>query len=163
MYVSRDSTVIKNTDLTLTGLLFTNNSAFGTGDTNSGGHGGAVFMNGINIVLSFCTFDSNSASSDGSFTEYPSAGGALYLSEVSTTTVHQCNFFQNSVDGGRAGAIFATDSAVLKMKNTTLRMNFVTSSYNFKSHGGAIGIAQRGMGMCSFIFTTIVTHSSAHS
>lgn len=122
-------------------------------------------MNGINIFLSACTFEWNFAISDGLFTEFPSAGGALYLSEVSTTTVNQCTFFRNSVDGGRAGAVFATDSAILTMSDSTLKMNSVTSSYNFKSHGGAISIAQRGIMLAlsialSFISRTPITHSS---
>lgn len=144
MYIRRDASVTKNTDLTITGAYFFNNSAYGTGDNNSGGQGGAILVNGINVILSLCRFEKNFARSDGMFTEFPSAGGALYVTEIATTSINDCFFLNNYVDGGRAGAIFATDSNILLIFNSTLRNNFVTSSYNFKSSGGAISIAQRG-------------------
>lgn len=120
-------------------------------------------MNGINLFLSYCTFERNFARSDGMFTEYPSAGGALFLEETATTIVDQCYFLRNFVEGGRAGAIFATDSTVLNVFNTTLRMNYVTSSYNFKSSGGAIGITQRGEFLTqSFFFAHSLPYSFTH-
>lgn len=142
--MSRDVTIIKNTDLKITRVRFTNNSAFGSGDNNSGGHGGAVLVSGINVILSFCTFVGNFARSDGMFTESPSAGGALYVTEMATTRVNHCTFQKNYVDGGRAGAIFATDSNKLLLHNSSFWNNYVTSTYNFKSSGGAVSIAQRG-------------------
>ena len=99
----------------------------------------------MEIIVEYSTFEGNLVRSDGMFTEYPSAGGAIYLIEFSAAALNHCLFESNVAYGGRAGAVFATDSTVVSLHNSTLRLNHVTSSYNFKSSGGAISIAQRGL------------------
>ena len=124
------------------------------GENNAGGYGGAVFSRGIPVSITKSTFTGNYVQSDGLFTEYPSGGGAVYIASSAAGEILDSELSRNYADGGRAGAVYVTESSVILLRNNTFILNAAYSSYVVKGQGGALGIGQKSTGQvesCRFL------------
>jgi len=125
---------------TISNCTFLNNSARGVGDNNAGGYGGALFSDGIPTYISQSHFEANNVQSDGLFTEFSSNGGAVYISTSAVGEIVDTHFTKNIAQGGKAGAVYLTESSRVTLRNCTFLKNSAISSYVFKAQGGAIAI-----------------------
>jgi hypothetical protein len=114
------------------GVTLTRGSAF----VNSGGGGGLLIENSVNVLLSSCTVQSNA------FSGFQSAGGGIYVAAGSVATVSNCVIWKNTGNDPNAhpaasasgGGIYS--AGTLTVLGTLVLQNEVT------------GGAHRGGGIC---------------
>jgi predicted outer membrane repeat protein len=119
---------------------FINNTAKGLEDNNAGGYGGAIATSKIPLTIIGSLFVGNRAESQGSFTEYSSRGGAIYISLTASVEISETVFQGNGVKSGQGAALFATHSSLTFLQAAFLR-NRVYSSTEVKAKGGALALA----------------------
>jgi parallel beta-helix repeat protein len=118
-------------------------------DNYAGGYGGAIFTDSVPIYVDQSIFLSNYVISEGEFTEYASAGGAIHISTVSAGSVTSCFFQDNYVDSGKGGAIYLTGSSIITLDNNTFIRNIAYSSFVFKAQGGALALGHSSFAIIS--------------
>ena len=139
------SPLFLQTDATITGCAFKNN-------TNFGGNGGGIELNGGTATISNCTFDHQSGSgaisssggsaniSNCSFTngngQSGGGGGAINLN-TGNVTITGCTFSHNT-GGSQAGGVFY-------WRNGALTISQSTFTDNSTSYGGVVLAGTQGI------------------
>jgi len=87
--------------------------------------GGALFVTANNVVLSNCTFSSNSADRDG---------GGVYMAFVDSVIIEQCIFASNSAEAG--GGLFVSGGGSVNIEIIDCRFSNNTTTGFFAEGGG---------------------------
>lgn len=120
--------------ISITNCSFTSNTAAGNGGAIDFGFSGISVANSKdNIILSACTFNSNSTSVAGSSSN---GGGAIKFGKVNFS-IDKCTFSQNYTASTSGGAILFTDSVT---SGTISNSKFIgnTAGATTSSNGSAI-------------------------
>ena len=108
-------------NITIDKTTFKNNEAY----VRSYGAGGLYITQGNNAVITNCTFEGNSGTSNYSGLYYGTSG-ALYVYRSGTTTITNCTFSNNSSDGNGGAIVLHSNTAHLT--NNTIAGNSVSSA-----------------------------------
>tara|TARA_R110002072_G_scaffold282428_1_gene445382 strand:- start:2174 stop:3037 length:864 start_codon:yes stop_codon:yes gene_type:complete len=129
-----------DTEVTINDLRLTG----GNGDTTSGLGGGSIYLAGRSLTVNRTLFDNNSTTRNG---------GAIFVSENSSLSIHSSTFANNSAEGtdpaGFGGAVDV--SGTLYVTNSTFSGNRADES------GGALSILG---GTATIINSTITGNHS---
>ena len=143
MISSATTVVISLEDAIMENCEFVGNMGVGRGENNGGGYGGALYIDSQTIHLLNCEFYDNWVGSNGLFSEFSSAGGAVWMGSSARSTLRSCNLHDNYVVGGYGGGLFAADSVDMVLDACTFRYNAAVSSYTVTGLGGAVMIAHQ--------------------
>ena len=134
------------TALTLTNCTINGNTVSGALEADGGG----LYMAGGTLTLTGCTFNNNTASgqdttilSNGG----PAYGGAVYMSNTADSTMTNCTFGQNSVEGGTSklgtgGTGYGGAIAIVSANGTTIAS--CTIAYNGSAGGLSSNLTRVG-------------------
>lgn len=131
------SSITKFSPITVNNCRFENNYCVGEYDNNAGGFGGALYVLYQPVIITSSMFTKNWVGSNGLFSEFSSAGGAIWLSTGSTyqSVINTTQIVNNYVVGGAGGGLFATDCAELYISDSIFNYNGAVSSYTLVAQG----------------------------
>lgn len=116
-------------------------------NNSTGGHGGAIYANGGDLLVDHCTFDGNSSAGAGY------SGGAVAVFNYTGEAIIRNSVFVNNTSLEHGGAFSAYNSkAVVTVSYCYFEGNSVTNN-DGKADGGAISIYGGGQSAVDFTLT----------